>query len=677
MQDNLLESKPLEYQINGKEGINDIQDPLSLDISDLETYQIVNKRVETSEKFYEKNYNLTERRRKNEIFRFGRQIGEKEKNKELKIYESRYQDNVIYEIENSIDPLLKSKWPDIIVEAGDGKGINKDEAEKTAENVSLAVNTDLHKRKIKASVSVALRHHPVYFTAVLKARWDPECDDYRFDVVHPNNIVADHTCTTHNSDDMGYICEYLPITVQEVIARFPEAKTEFIERVTAEGILKEGEEQWKGMATEIKIKEVWFDWLKEKNDKWEKVSGVIWKYGNVVLKKMRNPNFDYEGEEQYFVYDDPSQESSKRQLTAEEMMSSVMTGVDPLGMKVETIYHNYFQYPRKPYFFFGYDQFGKIPYDETSRIEQNINNQQNMDDTGQQIVQELKNRGKHVFSKEAGLDGDTLENMDMNDPDQDILVDNDVNTVHKYIAPERPAPQEYASLNDSRSRMYAVAGASAVRGQIQSDVATTNQIAREADFTRADDLAEETVNAAFEWMAQWALQFIKLRYTKDHWRKLLGDNGVVTYFKLNRDVVTDGMEVSIKASGTDKLKSQRNALEMLKAGIIDPYNFYKDMGISNPERRTEALITFKTNPQDYLLRIVQKLSPEELAAKLLTAPLPNGAPPTPESITSVSAGAPSATPSETGSQPGQPSPGNTSNIQSAPPTQVAGSGRML
>lgn len=662
--DNLLDTKPLEYQINGEEGVNDIQDPLSLDISEEEIIQVVDKKVKLSENFYEKNYNLTERRRKNEIFRFGRQVGEKEKNKELKMYEARYLDNVIYEIENSIDPLMKSKLPEIIVTPGKGKGINTDEAEKTAENVSIAINSDLHKRQIRTSLSVALRHHPVYFTAVLKARWDPEMDDYRFDVIHPNNIVADHTCNTHNADDMGYVCEYLPITVQEVVARFPKAKDKFLEQIKLDGIKVDGQEQWKGMATEIKIKEVWFDWLKEKDGKWEKVSSVIWKYKDVTLMKMKNPNYDYEGEEQYFVYDNPQFENSKRQMTAEEMMSSAMTGVGPVGSTTETIYHNFFSFPRKPYFFFGYDQFGKIPYDETSRIEQNINNQQNMDDTGKQIIQELKNRGKHIFSKLAGLDGDTLEQMDMNDPDQDILVDNDVNAVHKYIAPERPAPQEYNSLNDSRSRMYAVAGASAVRGQIQSDVATTNQIAREADFTRADDLAEETVNAAFEWMSQWALQFIKLRYTKDHWRKILGDDGVVTYFKLNRDVVTDGMEVDIKASGTDKLKSQRNAMEMLKAGIVDPYNFYKDMGISNPEKRTEALITFQTNPQDYLLRIVQKNTPEQMAAKLQELPLPNGEQPTPSS-------------ENTNSQPGQPMPGDTSSIQLNPPTEVPGSGRMI
>lgn len=666
MQDNLLDQKPLEYTINGQEGTNDIQDVLSLDIKDEDTVEIIDNRVKLSEDFYESRYNLKERRKKNEIYRFGRQIGEKEKNKELKIYDSRYLDNVIYEIENSIDPLLKSKLPDIMVAAGEGKGDNKAEAEKTAENVSLVINTDLHKRNVRSTVSVALRHHPVYFTAVIKAVWVPEIDDYKFVVVHPDNIVADHTATTNNSDEMGYVCEYVPITIQEVIARFPEAEKAFLARLKKEGLVKEGDENWKNKATEIKIKEVWFDWLKDSNGKWEKLSGVIWKYKDVVLKKIKNPNFDWEGEEQFFVYDEMGNPSTKRHMTAEEMMRAAMTGVDPLGATTEKIYHNYFQFPRKPYFFFGYDQFGKIPYDETSRIEQNINNQQNMDDTGKQIIQELKNRGKHIFSKLAGLDGETLEAMDMNDPDQDILVDNDVNTVHKYISPERPAPQEYNSLNDARSRMYAVAGASAVRGQIQSDVATTNQIAREADFTRADDLAEETINSAFEWMASWSLQFIKLRYTKNRFRKLLGDDGVVTYFKLNRDVITDGMEVSIKASGTDKLKTKRDAMEMLKAGIIDPYNFFKDMGVPDAKARTKALLTFQSNPMQYLMMIVEGNTTEQLANQLATAQLP----PAP--------GAPSAPVSpDVAAQPGQPMPGNTSNIQLTPPTQVPGSGRMI
>lgn len=667
MSDRLFEQSPVDYIINPIEGMNDQADPLTLDIPDDELWKVIDQRVTGDKQFFDTYYNLTERRKKNEIYLWGRQIDQKEKNKELKIYEARYCDNALYEIESSIKPLLMSRLPDMIVTPGN----ETQETKLIAEDISKVVNSDLKKRKIRQALAICTRHHPVYFTAVLKAVWNPECNDYEFVVRHPDNIVVDHTATSNDPDMMDTICEFVPMTVQEVLMRFPDKKDEFLERLEKDGLVKKGDESWRAMATEVKIMEVWFTWYKKNGEsktytreemlqepgvKWEKVEGLVWKYKDIIFKKKKNPNYDYEGEEQYYTYDDVSLESSKRQMTAQEMMQSAMTGQMPYGSSVEKIYHNYFDYPKKPYFFFGYDQFGKIAYDETSRIEQNLNNQQNNDEMGKQIIETLRNRGKHIFSKEAGLKKEEIEKLDLNDPNVDLMVDGKVNETHSFIQPERPTPQQYQSLNDARNRMYSISGSSAVRGQLQTSVATSNQIAREADFSRADDLAEDTINACFEWMASWAMQFIKLRYTEEHFKRILGDKGAITYIKISRDSVSDGMEVMIKASGTDKIKAQNNAMQMAQAALIDPLTFFEDMGMSDPKGRAERLLTLQSNPAEYMMKYVKGMTTQDMANALVNAPVQGPQPSQPSQAL-----------------PQSPSPSNTANMPIEAPLLPQGS----
>jgi hypothetical protein len=657
-----------DYNQESQEGIPfHPADPLSLDIEDEELVKVVDKRIKDGRNFYKsEDYDLYNRRATNEMYRFGRQIQQKERDRQLKKYESRYLDNVLYEIEATIKPLAMSRMPDLMVLPGNGS----EEARLMAEEISKAVDTQIKQRENRRVLGLASQHLPVYFTGVIKVRWNPEIDDYQFESIHPDLIDVDHTCPTNNADDMQFVSQIVPLTVEEVVMRFPSAKEKFYEGLKADGLMVGEEPTWKELATTINIREVWFTWYKKKsNTEWERVEGVLWKYKHCILKKMKNPNYDYEGESRYFSYDE---EGNKSELSEVEFGQILETGMLPENVQEERVYHNYFRRPRKPFYFFGYDQWGKQPYDETSRIEQNIQNQKSLDKRGKQIEETLNNRGHNVFSKEAGLTSADVEDLDMADPDTDLVVDGNVNDTHKYIPPERPGAEEFKDLSATRDRMYGVAGSSATRGDIQSDVATTNQIAREADYTRADDLVDETVNPAAQWMSEWALQMIKLRYTEDHFVELLGIAGKVVYTKLNRNMVDQGMIVKIKASGTDKLRAQNNAMNMAKMQMIDPYNFFKDMGLSDPEGRTELLILAKADPVAYLQKVVKNIDTSEaLAMALMNANLPApgmpGQPAQPPANPVMPGGQPGGTPPAGGPPiPGMQQP-NTQAAAAPPP----------
>lgn len=655
--------------LKAKEEVMEKADPIELSIDDDKLVDILDKRIKASAQFFDKEYHLKERRKKNEDYLFGRQIAEKEK--DYKNYETRYSDNATYEIEASIKPLAMSRLPDIIVTPGQEGNA---EEEQTAKDLSIIVDSEPKKRNNRQVLGIAFKHHPVYFTGIIKVKWDAQYNDFCFEAVHPDYIEADHTCQTNNADDMNFIAQTLPITVQECFIRFPDKKDELKEELVKDiefnstDKIKDGKLTTKGLASQIKIKEIWFKWSEPKKDgeegQYDQINGVIWKYKKCILKKIKNPNYDWDGEEKLVTYATPGDESTKKELTSEDMMNMAMSGMTPPNMTQEQVFKNYFEYPRFPFFFFGYDQWRKVYLDETSRIEQNLRNQEALNDAGKRIIDKLKQRRKDVFSKEGGLKASHLQQMDTEDPRQMLLLEGDLNKVYKGIEAETVGGDEFRFLDEARVRMYSLAGASAVRGEVQSDVATTNQIAREADYTRADDLVDETINSACEWMAQWTLQMIKLRYTDYHFRKFLGDKGKVTFMRLRGDMISDGMEVMIKASGTDKVKSKNQAMDMAKLQMIDPLSFFEDLGVSDPKGRVEKLMLFQTNPAEYLVRFA--MNPNENPAQQMGGML-NGVPPQ---------GQPALQP-VVAPQPQQPTPGNTGKAPVEPSPVPSGSQSLL
>src|ERR1035437_8194835 len=107
-------------------------------------------------------------------------------------------DNVLYEIGGSIKPLLMTRLPDLMVLPGN----DNEESELTAQEIGKAVDTQIKDRINRRILGLAVKHLPVYFTAIIKVRWDPEIDDYLFENIHPDLMECDYTSTTKDADNM-------------------------------------------------------------------------------------------------------------------------------------------------------------------------------------------------------------------------------------------------------------------------------------------------------------------------------------------------------------------------------------------------------------------------------------------------------------------------------------------
>lgn len=565
-----------------------VQDPLNLDIDDKELLKIVKAKIKTNEDEFEKKYNLKERRERNE--KYYQDSGLK-REKNLKEYEGRANDNVIWESERQVKAISVAKMPDFIVTPG----IQGEENQKIADDVSKVIDARSKMRERRQVLTMAFKREPIDLVGTIKWLWNPELGDngdIEYKWVLGEDIVLDAFSNTNDANGMDMIAERLHTSLKEMIVKFPDKEKEIIEQAKKDGVKADDEKiPEKGLATIVHPWEIWFTWYNKVGDKWERLEGVAWRYHEEMLHKMKDPNWDWSGEKRLFSY--------KELLTEEVAREAALNQKSIPGYSEQTYYRNYFKNPEKPYIFMCADLMGRSPISVTSRVEQLILMQYSLDERGKVIQEKLKNRTKNIFSKDAGLKADDIEEMDLNDPDEDLLVEGDVRKTHGAIPPDLPTAQEFKDYEDTRNRMFAKSGVNATRGEIQSDVATTNQIAREGNFVLDDNLVDETITYAAEKMARADLQLTKLRRNEADFTEVLGEDGKTTFYKFQRDMINDGMQVIATASGTDKLKAERRAMDMAKFKLIDPHTFYKDIGASDPMGRTMKLMLFMQSPAEY------------------------------------------------------------------------------
>lgn len=647
------------------------RDPLTLDLDDDQFLKVAKNLVQESESWYNSTYNLKKRRAENERMYFGRQMWGKKRFD----WESEFEDNILYEGMSYLKPIALSKMPDIVVYPGPTQD------DEVADGITKIVDTDIKSKKRRKVLSIAFKHRPIYYVGVIKPYWNPdlgEDGDFDFRWVHPDNLVLDHTCPSNDPQEMSFIAEYVEYTVKELVMKWPKKEKDLYAQLTAAGKFTQdiNEKNELGMNTKVKIVEIWFTWFEKakKNPleqeapqdeinmaKWDRIEGVGWYYKDLLFDKIKNPNWDWEGQEKVMMNGQPAE--------IEQLQNMLFTG-DMSGMDLTKVFNNYFENPRKPYILLNYDQWGKMPLDETSEIEQAIPMQKDHNKRGRQLTEMLDNvRGHDVWSDESGLKKEDLEELKVAGPRADIIVEGNARDNHDHVQGDQPGQSLFADKDSSKNRIFAKMGVNgAVRGEPTSDVATNNQISREGDFTRADDLTEETINDASIQMAEWELQFIKLRYTQDHFRRAIGQEGDKVFQSVNRDMVSDGMEVSISASSSDKLKAKQQAFDLAKLGppFIDPLTFFKDIGASDPKGRTEKGWMMANDPQGYFTKYVLGMQTPEAMAAGLGVPQPTpGQPPAPQQP-----GAAAQNVGPVGGQ--QPSPTNTGQVPLTPPQPQMG-----
>lgn len=585
-----------ENALNLHDAIIEDADPLKLELEDADFIQVINDSIASSISFYKKKQ-LQQRQDKMMSYYMGNQL-ETEGPRALAAHQPRYIENVVYEGVRRIKPIATSRLPDLTIKHGQSPEIEK--------MMTDLINTDITSRKNRKVLGLAHVQEQLFLYSVIKGRWNPELGDdgdYEFINVFPKNIVWDHRCKTANADDMRFIAENTELSIKEVLMMFPKAKDDLL---LALGIQEEEQTERK-LASPITIWEVWFHWWKEATDpvtgskKWEKVHAVVWKYKTTILGKMKNPYFDYEGKINLFS----PEMKDKKAPTDREIMAAYM---GEMQLTSETVYHNYFKQPRKPYFFMVYESLGEDPIDATNRVEQVLYFQDHINDEGRQIIEmNERSAGKPIFNTDA-LSTEQIKNLDWRNMKQAIGVGGeDINKTFAFASMPAAPQQLYTSKENNRSIAFEMLGVNATtRGVRQGDqtLGEANMF-REQDFGFIDDLVEDTINDASEWIAQWTMQFIKVFYTKEHYREIIGKDGDSLYQAISQDMIDNGMVAQVSASAVDKMMRKQLAVQNAKMGMSDPLTYFEDTGETSPKEKARRAFMFKASPQMYFQTYLQ------------------------------------------------------------------------
>jgi len=582
----------------------EIIDPLHLNLDEDRVVKTLKSNIQASITHYQSK-DLYARQQKNVDYYLGKQKQYKASNKA-----GDYKENIIYEGISRQKPIELSRLPDLTVKAGN----DTKESKETAEMLSKAINNDIKQRQNRKLLGLAIKQEPLYFFSAIKARWNPEkgmFGEYEFLNVHPDNIVWDHLNPDSSANNMRFVAEKTKLMLKEVIMMFPDKEDE-IKKEFGWITTDKGDEE--KMASPINIWEVWFHWYKLKDGETERVDGVLWLYKTLPLKQMKNPYFDYQGRKKTFSM----QMEEKQAMSIDDILTSfdVQSGEDEPESSV--VYNNYFQDPEKPYFFMVYENMGEDPIGATSRVEQVLEFQDSINQSGA-VIQDMniRSRGKDLFDTNS-IPQDTLDAVNIYDIDQvlglDVPQGQSINNVHSRIEQKPATAQQYRSMQEDRQKAFEMLGVGATTRGLQEPDSTLgeSQMAREADYGVIDDIVEDTINACAEWQARWSMQFIKLFYTKPHMRHILGKDGEVLHTKLTQDMVDDGMEVVVSASGVDKMMRKRMAMENMKLGIGDPLSYYEDTEQSNPKERALRAMLAQGAPQMYMQQyLMEPPTPQE------------------------------------------------------------------
>ena len=597
-----------DYLPLGKEERVVIQeDPLKLKMDDATLVEVIDEKLRNAETYWNGDTSrqingvvkLTERQDKIERYLLGNQIDEADLHPEQKPY----MENILWEAWIRNRAILMSRIPDIIIKPGN----NTPESKETAKQITDVVDRDIKKIENADVLTMGAMQRPVYLFGVIKATWDYEEDDYKFINVHPQNIVLDPF--VKDPQDARFIAEFQERTLKELIMMFPDKEDELLEAVAASKDWKEkpGRNDERKLATRITLWEVWFKENISVTDevtgqqKWELVTGVVWKYQNIILGKMRHPYWDWEGKRRLFK----AKIEEKQKLSEDDIYKMLFEG------ETEEVYDNYLSHPDFPYYVITLNRFGKMPIDVTTNYEQVLDFQDNINREGIMITDmNARSQGKDVFSVDGFEKAEDIELIDPKDPNQVIKVAGNVRDIHSHIDYSPATSQLYKSKSENRSIGFEMLALNATtRGTRETGDETlgARQMMREQDFGVLDYEVSRTLNPAAIWMGQWIMQFIKLFYTSGKMREMLGADGEMARQRLTQDMIEDGMEIEVSASSVDKMQRKRQAITDAQSKMSDPLSYFEAMDDPDPKERARRTMLFNMSPSMYM----QKYLPEQ------------------------------------------------------------------
>lgn len=481
-------------------------------------------------------------------------------------------------------------------------------------------------RNVKEVIRKGLRN--LYFgrLIVLKPYWDASINDFNVRSIKPTDIRVGKNST--KEDDSEFAIEEVTDNLAALLRRFPKKKTEILKHfglADDEDVLVEN--------PEVKYKEAWC---------WDY---TIFKLGNIILGKIRNPYFDWDGillngDEEDQLKNAVSPEARKTVLASiraeqgtrlekkkaydavaknakesgEEMPQ--LEGMEEV-LSLNAYRFNHFDRPRKPYIFATAFNNENKPIGQSDMITQVIPLQEDIDETKRNIKD-----NERIVNGIVKVDSTVMSKADANalrfETGGVVWGKGVANGVSREMGSALPA-FVVQNMQDSRNEIDDImAASSAFKGQREGQETRGGRLALiDQSFLRLNELVQ-IVDYVNNELFNWFYQLAKIRYTENHYAKTAGAKDAAESIQLIQDDFEDGTEIRIVSGKTlpeDRQFKYEQAEKDATAGRLSPVDYFQVAGYDAAGEKAKNLVIWGLN-KPYAVG----LSEEEMAKIAPPAP---------------------------------------------------------
>lgn len=446
-----------------------------------------------------------------------------------------------------------------------------DDYVKMARNIQSALYQHAEDNNVDQLVRASVTNLIARKRGYLKLRYNPNQGEYG-DIItencNPEDIIISRNAKfMDNPDKIYHRCRG---TIDELCNRFPKKSADIL---AAYGI-KQG--RFSQMSRLIEWWECWFTYYEKNKPK----EGVCWFIAekHLILDKMPNPNWVY-------------------------------TGNDKKDMK-----ENVSTMPPKPFVWFNYINLGHSFIDETCLVSQARPLQEGLDERAKQFNQNIDfMNGRWVASKKAFSEEAATKFVNKGPRTIAMVNADDVGKAIQVMTPNPMGPQVYESMQDFRNEMDKILGTpSQFKGDEPGEQNTLGRdvmIKQQAGMLQ-DDLVR-AINIGMERYYETLLQMMRVYYTDDYWFSVKGGDGKFDFIMLNGDSIDSDVKIGVQVDSTlplDKASIRATSMQLWESDHgIDYLTLMEDLGLPNPEIRTERYLRSQIDAYTYMQSIEQSM----------------------------------------------------------------------
>lgn len=520
--------------IGSQQGEIDQLAALSLDMPDRDIISNLNQRIDDSESYWNdaSGFDLKGVRAENTRLHLGKvdETG-------LYKHQKQYKENQIFVGEESIVAYVTSQIAGPLVIPAGREDMHKLFAGDLEKAIKCFCEDVINLEQI---VELCARNVLNKRIAAIHLYFDEALDDIVVEATDPEHLILDKNCALGKNP--AFVCHVLKRTPEEMIAEFPGSARKLLDYL---GIQRRTPKQ---MTKEYAIRKVWVTHYDKSNKPQE---GVVWYFDNIVLKKMRNPNYLY----------------ARKDL-------------------------NLLRYPKKPYIFGNLVNYGTHLIDSTTPLEQAAPMQQYLMRRGRQIAENAdKANGILVISTKSGLTKDDGQNL-TGDPNQKLFVDDEdgkgVAALVQQLQAQTLPDYVLQDKQDARMQVGNIMGAPTDftgADANEGDPTLGEVMIKKNQAAGRQDMMVRSVTRMLGDFYEYLVQMFIVWYTENHSFTYDAGDGEFDFITLKRELIHKGIRVKAsKPANPDRSRIEAIVLKLLEQKAISLLDAYKILQLDNAQQ---------------------------------------------------------------------------------------------